>query len=79
MEFVQPQGGLFVWLRLTGAGGKQQDATALAKAAIEKGVAFVPGTPFFAQNPDPATLRLSFANADVAKIREGVARLAQAL
>ena len=79
VEFVQPQGGLFVWLRLTGAGGKQQDATALAKAAIEKGVAFVPGTPFFAQNPDPATLRLSFATADVAKIREGVARLAQAL
>ena len=79
VEFVQPQGGLFVWLRLTGAGGKQQDASALAKAAIEKGVAFVPGTPFFAQNPDPATLRLSFATADVAKIREGVARLAQAL
>ena len=79
VEFVQPQGGLFVWLRLTGAGGKQQDATALAKAAIEKGVAFVPGTPFFAQNPDPATLRLSFATADVVKIREGVARLAQAL
>ena len=79
VEFVQPKGGLFVWLRLTGAGGKQQDATALAKAAIEKGVAFVPGTPFFAQNPDPATLRLSFATADVAKIREGVARLAQAL
>ena len=42
-------------------------------------VRFVPGTPFFAQNPDPATLRLSFATADVAKIREGVARLAQAL
>ena len=28
---------------------------------------------------DPATLRLSFATADVDKIREGVARLAQAL
>ena len=79
VEFVQPQGGLFVWLRLTGAGGKLQDANALAKAAIEKGVAFVPGSPFFAQHPDPATLRLSFATADIAKIREGVTRLAQAL
>ncbi|MBY0454603.1 MAG: PLP-dependent aminotransferase family protein [Burkholderiaceae bacterium] len=79
VEFVQPRGGLFVWLRLTGAGGKEQDAGALAKRAIEKGVAFVPGTPFFAQNPDPATLRLSFATADIGKIREGVARLAQAL
>ena len=79
VQFVQPQGGLFVWLRLTGAGGKQADANLLAKAAIEKGVAFVPGTPFFAQHPDPATLPLSFAPADVDKIREGVARLAQAL
>ncbi|MFZ3125968.1 MAG: PLP-dependent aminotransferase family protein [Acidovorax sp.] len=79
VEFVQPKGGLFVWLRLTGAGGKAADANVLAKAAIEKGVAFVPGTPFFAQNPDHATLRLSFATADVDKIREGVARLAQAV
>ena len=79
VEFVQPQGGLFVWLRLTGAGGKEHNAHALAQRAIERGVAFVPGAPFFAQNPDPATLRLSFATADVEKIREGVARLAQAL
>lgn len=79
VEFVQPQGGLFVWLRLTGAGGKEQNAQAFAQRAIECGVAFVPGAPFFAQNPDPATLRLSFATADLEKIREGVARLAQAL
>jgi len=79
VEFVQPQGGLFVWLRLTGAGGKEHNANALAQRAIERGVAFVPGVPFFAQNPDPATLRLSFATADVEKIREGVARLARAL
>ncbi|MDP4077960.1 PLP-dependent aminotransferase family protein [Acidovorax sp. A1169] len=79
IEFVQPQGGLFVWARLTGAGGKVADGNVLAKRAIEKGVAFVPGTPFFCANPDNATLRLSFATADVEKIREGVARLGQAL
>ena len=79
IEFVQPQGGLFVWARLTGAGGKVQDGNVLAKRAIEKGVAFVPGTPFFCANPDHATFRLSFATADADKIREGVARLAQAL
>jgi len=79
IEFVQPQGGLFVWARLTGAGGKVADGNVLAKRAIEKGVAFVPGTPFFCANPDHATLRLSFATADVEKIREGVARLGQAL
>ncbi len=79
IEFVQPQGGLFVWARLTGAGGKVADGNVLAKRAIEKGVAFVPGTPFFCANPDHATFRLSFATADVDKIREGVARLGQAI
>lgn len=77
--FVQPQGGLFVWARLTGAGGKVADGNVLAQRAIDKGVAFVPGTPFFCAEPDHATLRLSFATADVDKIREGVARLAQAV
>ena len=79
IAFVRPQGGLFVWARLTGAGGKVADGNVFAKRAIEKGVAFVPGTPFFCAQPDNATLRLSFATADVDKIREGVARLAQAL
>ncbi|MBK9346257.1 MAG: PLP-dependent aminotransferase family protein [Burkholderiales bacterium] len=79
IDFVQPEGGLFVWARLTGAGGKLQDGAALAQRAIEKGVAFVPGVPFYATHPDPATLRLSFATADVARIEEGVGRLAQAL
>jgi DNA-binding transcriptional MocR family regulator len=79
IEFVQPQGGLFVWASLTGAGGKVADGSELAKRAIEKGVAFVPGAPFYANNPDLSTLRLSFATADVAKIEEGVGRLGQAL
>ena len=79
ISFVPPQGGLFVWARLTGAGGKVADGNVLAQRAIDKGVAFVPGTPFFCAEPDHATLRLSFATADVDKIREGVARLAQAV
>ena len=87
LEFVQPQGGLFVWARLTGkrkegdasVGGTVKDGAEFAKRAIDKGVAFVPGVPFYASNPDTATLRLSFATADVARIEEGVARLAQAL
>ena len=79
ISFVPPQGGLFVWARLTGAGGKVADGNVLAQRAIDKGVAFVPGAPFFCAEPDHATLRLSFATADVDKIREGVARLAQAV
>ncbi|MGJ7541358.1 PLP-dependent aminotransferase family protein [Variovorax sp. LT1R16] len=79
IEFTQPGGGLFFWARLTGANGKLADANVLAKKAIEQLVAFVPGAPFFAEKPDLATLRLSFATADIAKIEEGVKRLGQAL
>ena len=79
IEFVQPQGGLFVWARLTGAGGKVKDGGAFAKRAIEHGVAFVPGAPFYAKDPDLSTLRLSFATAPVDKIEEGVGRLGQAI
>ena len=79
IEFVQPQGGLFVWARLTGAGGKVANGNDFAKRAIDQGVAFVPGTPFFASNPDHATLRLSFATVGVDKIVDGVGRLAAAL
>jgi 2-aminoadipate transaminase len=79
IEFAQPHGGLFFWARLTGAHGKLADASVFARKAIEQLVAFVPGAPFFAENPDVATLRLSFATANVEKIEEGIARLGRAL
>ena len=79
IAFDRPQGGMFFWARLTGAHGKEQDASKFAQRAIEKLVAFVPGAPFYAHDPDLSTLRLSFATADVAKIEEGIARLGQAL
>ena len=79
ISFEQPQGGLFFWARLTGANGKLADAGVLAKRAIEQLVAFVPGAPFYAEKPDRATLRLSFATANIEKIEEGIARLGKAL
>lgn len=79
VAFNQPQGGMFFWARLTGANGRNPSAPEFAKRAIEKLVAFVPGAPFYAHDPDLATFRLSFATADVAKIEEGISRLGQAL
>ncbi len=79
VEFVRPQGGLFVWARLTGSREQLQDSQAFAQRAIEQGVAFVPGAPFYCEQPDRASFRLSFATSDVEKIREGVQRLARAL
>ena len=79
LTYTAPQGGLFFWANLTGKNGAVNDGNAFAKSAIEKGVAFVPGAPFFANDPDLSSIRLSFATADVAKIEEGIARLGQAL
>ncbi|MEI6734722.1 MAG: PLP-dependent aminotransferase family protein [Comamonadaceae bacterium] len=79
ISFNQPQGGMFFWARLTGANGQASNAAEFAKRAIDKGVAFVPGAPFFAHDPDLASLRLSFATAGREKIEEGIGRLALAL
>jgi DNA-binding transcriptional MocR family regulator len=76
VTFNQPQGGMFLWARLTASGA---DAAEFAKRAIEKMVAFVPGAPFYAGVPDRATFRLSFATADLQNIRQGVERLRAAL
>jgi len=46
---------------------------------VDKGVAFVPGAPFYADHGDPRTLRLSFVTPSVAEIHQGVAALALAL
>ena len=79
IEFNPPRGGMFFWARLTGAKGQPANATEFAKRAIDQLVAFVPGAPFYAHDPDLGTLRLSFATADVASIEEGIARLGRAL
>jgi len=75
ITFNTPRGGMFFWARLT----QGRDAGDFAKRAIDRLVAFVPGAPFYATEPDRSTLRLSFATADVARITEGVARLKLAL
>ena len=76
VAFDQPAGGMFFWSRLNAPGA---DASDFAKRAIEHGVAFVPGAPFFATHADKATFRLSFATAGTEKIVEGIARLGKAL
>ncbi|MGA1732406.1 MAG: PLP-dependent aminotransferase family protein [Burkholderiaceae bacterium] len=74
--YNQPQGGLFVWARFTAPGA---DSAVLSQRAAEQGVAFVPGAPFYASNPDPATFRLSFATVPPAQIDQGLQRLAAML
>ena len=71
----RPDGGMFLWASLPDG----HDATALLRQAIAHNVAYVPGAPFYAARPDPATLRLSFTTHTPPEIAEGLARLAKAL
>ncbi len=70
-----PAGGMFLWARLP-VGMKAVD---LLPFAVDKGVAFVPGAPFYADHGDERTLRLSFVTPSVEEIHRGVAALAAAI
>lgn len=71
LHFTLPQGGMFVWGEWKG----NVDAAHIFKRAIAANVMYVPGTSFYAQKPDPRTLRLSFAMSSPQQIVEGVRRL----
>jgi 2-aminoadipate transaminase len=70
-----PAGGMFLWARLP----KGMNAVDLLPFAVEQGVAFVPGAPFYADHGDERTLRLSFVTPSVDEIHRGVAALAVAM
>ncbi|GAB5100459.1 aminotransferase-like domain-containing protein [Caballeronia sp. HLA56] len=71
VEWNRPEGGMFVWVKLP----KHIDSMKLLEQSIAENVAFVPGGPFFANDAEHNTLRLSFVTVPPAKIDEGVARL----
>lgn len=69
---AEPLGGMFVWVRLPDG----YNTSDLVYKAIDAGVIFVPGAPFYMENPDYRTMRLTFVSAEPDVIAEGVARLA---
>ncbi|MEU0179915.1 PLP-dependent aminotransferase family protein [Streptomyces sp. NPDC006207] len=71
----RPKGGMFVWARLPAG----YDATELLPQVVAHDVAYVPGAPFYAGEPDRAALRLSFVTHTPDEIGEGLRRLAKAL
>ena len=75
VEFNTPAGGMFLWLRMPAG----IDTVALLPKAVERGVAFVPGAPFYAGEGDPRTMRLSFVTASVEQIDVAIAALAEAV
>jgi 2-aminoadipate transaminase len=72
VQWNVPDGGMFLWARLPAG----MDALTLLPKAVERGVAFVPGAPFYAGEPDARTLRLSFVTSTTSQIASGIATLA---
>jgi 2-aminoadipate transaminase len=75
VTWVKPAGGMFVWVSLPA----EMDAEKLLSVAVEEGVAYVAGAPFFVDGSGANTLRLNFSKEDPDRLREGVARLARAV
>lgn len=73
VTWTRPEGGMFIWVTLP----KRIDAMKLLDQAIAARVAFVPGAPFYATDPETNTLRLSFVTVPPERIREGIAILGQ--
>jgi 2-aminoadipate transaminase len=70
-HWTRPAGGFFILMELT----KGADATALLPDAIDSGVAYVPGQPFFVDGSGANTLRLAYSRETPAAITDGVERM----
>lgn len=68
VRFTRPEGGLFVFVELPEA----ISATDLFAKAVERGVAYVPGTYFYPQGGHHNTLRLNFSNSTPQQIEQGM-------
>ena len=75
VTWTRPVGGMFLWVRLP----EGMDAQVLLAEAVERGMAFVPGAPFYADEAETNTLRLSYVTVSPEQIRQGVAALAAAI
>jgi 2-aminoadipate transaminase len=71
LKWNRPEGGMFIWVQLPPG----VDSFKLLDQAIAQNVAFVPGGPFYANEPQLNTLRLSFVTVPAEKIRKGIAVL----
>ena len=70
-----PRGGMFFWVELPAG----VDAVTLLPKAVARGMAYVPGSAFYADHARANTLRLSFVTVAPAQIERGIQLLAQTL
>ena len=72
VAWTEPTGGFMTWLTLP----EGLDAGALRAAALEAGLAYVPGAPFHVGDGGRNTLRLSFSHLTEAELATAAERLA---
>jgi 2-aminoadipate transaminase len=72
VAWTRPEGGFFSWLTLPGG----IESAEFTKSAAARGVAVVPGIPFFPDGRGGENVRLSFSRVDDELIDEGIGRLA---
>ena len=68
VNYTKPQGGLFIWAELP----EQINAKELLNQAIQRKVAFVPGTHFCVDGGHENTIRLNFSNSTIEQISYGM-------
>ena len=68
VRYTKPQGGLFIWAELP----EHLNAKSLLDKAIERKVAYVPGTHFCVGGGHENTLRLNFSNSTMEQIETGM-------
>lgn len=73
-DWQKPPGGLFFWLRLQ----RHCDTRQLLTKAIDRGLAFMPGEPFFAGAAE-CCVRLNFSHADEQQAERGIRILRELL
>lgn len=74
-KFTDPDGGLFTWVELP----SYINTRDLAVKALEKKVAFVPGSGFFPNGGNSSCMRLNYSCMPDDKIVEGIHRLAEVI
>ena len=67
-DIPRPEGGLFVFCTLP----EGCNATERFQEAVERGVAYVPGTHFYPEGGHHNTLRLNFSNSTLEQIHAGM-------
>jgi 2-aminoadipate transaminase len=69
--WTHPAGGFYVWVSLP----EYVDTQAMLAAAVDRKVAYVPGTAFYPDGRGNDQMRLAFCYPTEERIREGIARL----